>query len=67
MEGLQIEAYYIGTDINPAAICSYETGNSGAWKTRHISPHSGTKGGGNKGIVYTSTDSQGEYRNTAAE
>ena len=32
MEGLRIEAAQSGTDINPVARGSYETGNSGAWK-----------------------------------
>ena len=40
----------------------YDTGKSGAWKTRHGRPHPGTKGGINKGRRYTSTYAPGAYK-----
>ena len=43
MEGLSIEADYIGTAIKPETRVRYETGKSGAWKTWHVSPHDSTK------------------------
>ena len=54
MEGLRIEAAYSVTDIKPVIRIRYETGNIGACKTWHVSPHDSTKGGGNKGGVYYS-------------
>ena len=53
MEGLITEEDYSGTSVNPVARCRYETGNSGAWKTWHVSPHAIIKEGGNKGGGYS--------------
>ena len=67
MEGLRIEADYRGTSIKHEARGGYDTGKSGASKTFHGGPHSGTKLGLNKGRIYTSTYAPGSYRNTTSE
>ena len=59
MEGLRVEADYSVTDIKPVTRGIYEAGKSGACKTWHVSPHDITKGGGNKGRIYTSTYAPG--------
>ena len=47
-----IEAAQSVTATKTTSKFSYETGNSGAWKTWHVSPHASTKGGGNNGGGY---------------
>ena len=61
MEGLRIEAAQSGTAIKPVARGIYEAGKSDAQKTWYIIPHASTKGGGNKGRIYTSTYAPGAY------
>ena len=48
MEGYKTKTAQRGTALKPAARGIYEMGNSGAWKTWHVSPHTVTKGGGTK-------------------
>ena len=67
MEGLIIDEDQSGTAIKTETRVRYEMKNSGSWKIWHISPHDSNKGGGNKGIIYTSTDATGEYRNKTSE
>ena len=67
MEGLRIETAHSGTSIKLAARGSYETVNTGAWKTLHVNLNASTKRCGNKGRIYTSTDAPGAYRNTKAK
>ena len=63
MEVLRTDAAQSGTYIKPAAICSYETGKIGAWKTWHIIPHDSTKGGLNKvGGYYGAYEPQSEFK-----
>ena len=67
MYGLRFKADYSVTSIKPETKGIYEVGTSGAWKTWYVSPHASTKGGGNKGRIYTIIYAPGAYRNTKAE
>ena len=67
MEGLRIEADLSGTVIKTMERGSYETGNSGAWKTWYASPHASTKVGEKKGRSYTSTYTPMVHRNRTTE
>ena len=59
MDILKTESEYSGTDFDPTTQGSYESGNSGAWRTWHGYPHVSTKGCKNKGRIYTSTYAPG--------
>ena len=67
MDVLRTKAKESGTSIKPTTGVSDEKGNSGVQKIWHVSPHSDTKGGINKGRSYTSKYAPGVYRNTTAE
>ena len=67
MEGLRTKVADSGTSVNYETRGIYETVNSGAWKTWHDRPHSGTKGGRNKGRSYTIIYAPEAYRKKTAE
>ena len=67
MEGSSTKASYIGTAVNYETQVRSKTGKSGVWKTWHDSPHASTKGGVNKGRIYSSTYAPGAYKNTTSE
>ena len=67
MEDSSTKEEYSGTYVNSETRGSYETVQSGAWKTWHGGPHVGAKGGGSKGRRYISAYASEVDRNKKAE